>query len=136
MDYHLLFFTPTPSPKPTPTVPSLESMVYEYMYSYQMAVMWWAIRMISYYVLTQGFVFYVLPVFLRSLRLYIESFFPPPLIGVAHAVGAVAGEAVGDMMEDVGDAVEELAEDVGETLAESVDKLREMVNPASDKKTD
>ncbi len=128
MDYHLLFFTPTPSPTPTPTMPSLESIVYEYMYSYQMAVMWWGIRMVSYYVLTQGFVFYVLPVVLRSLRLYIESFFPPPLIGVAHAVGAVAGEAVGDMMEDVGDAVEELAGDVGETLAESVEKLRDMVN--------
>lgn len=136
MDYHLLFFTPSPSPKPTPTAHSLESIVYEYMYSYQMAVMWWAIRMVSYYFLTQGFVFYVLPVFLRSLRLYIESFFPPPLVGVAHAVGVVAGEAVGDMMEDVGDAVEELAEDVGETLADSVGKLREMVNPASDKKTD
>lgn len=137
MDYHLLFFTPTPSPTPTPTTPSLESIVYDYMYSYEMAIMWWGIRMVSYYVLTQGFVFYVLPVVLRSLRLYIESFFPPPLVGVAHAVGAVAGEAVGDMMDDVGDAVEELAEDVGETLADSAEKLRDMVtSPASEKKTE
>jgi hypothetical protein len=84
-------------------------------------------------VLTQGFVFYVLPVVLRSLRLYIESFFPPPLIGVAHAVSAVAGEAVGDMMEDVGDAVEELAGDVKDTLTESVEKLRDMVTNPGEK---
>lgn len=136
MDYHLLFYTPTPSPTPTPTMPSLESIVYEYMYSYQMAVMWWGIRMVSYYVLTQGFVFYVLPVFLRAFRLYIESFFPPPLVGVAHAVGAVAGEAVSDMMEDVGDAVEGLVDDVGDTLADSVEKLRDMVTAPEETKAE
>jgi hypothetical protein len=101
--------------------------------------------MVSYYVLTQGFVFYVLPVCLRSCRLYIESFFPAPLVGVAHAVGAVASEAVGEMMEDAGDAVEELVGDVGDTLNEAVADLTKTIgkpkdgaaaNPASEEKTE
>jgi len=114
MDYHLLFSTATPSPTVAKT---FEAIMTNVIHEYELALFWWALRLAFYYILARELVYTFIPWCLWSLKAYIESFFPLPLIGMARAAADAAVDAAEDAAEDLlegaGDVIEGVADQVG-----------------------
>jgi hypothetical protein len=112
MDYHLLFFTLTPSPSPSPLTPppsAFDSILYRYIHEYEIALFWWAFRAAFYYLLVRELIYCALPVFLKSCKAYVESFFPASLVDtVEEDAVEMAEDILNEAMDDLSGAVDAL----------------------------
>lgn len=108
MDYYLLFSTATPSPTTTTATKTFEAIMTNVIHEYELALFWWALRLAFYYILAREVIYTCIPWCLWSLKAYVESFFPLPLIGMARA----AADAAEDILEEVAEGVEDMIEQV------------------------
>jgi len=115
MDYHLLFMTATPTP--TVAARTFEAIMTNVIHEYELALFWWAMRLVFYYILARETVYTFIPWCLWSLKGYVESFFPAPLVGMERAAVEFAADAIEksteEVLEEAEDAIEEVMGQVG-----------------------
>ena len=111
MDYHLLFMTATPTP--TVAAKTFEAIMNNAIREYEMEFFWWAMRLALYYILMRETFYTFIPWCLWSLKGYIESFFPAPLVGMARAAVDAAEDVAEDLLEETEEGIEEAIGQVG-----------------------